>query len=348
MKALAFSSKSSSVTLCSAGTIRIQLSVEQKGALRAKSAENMAIDCGSSRAMLHRKEGIPVVEVRDNTMQERVRANQVLALRYDKLAFDFLGLIDRARLDEPIYRAQLETMSFFSAQTQQKMRENIPLESGRRRPGKCDVLTTYCNLRNQQLIDFLNAALDDILSVLPHGTDCYRIPSEHYHVSLVMIQDFRPTDMADPEMHKSLLSAEAVDALLRTLEQKAQEAQWPALQLSLYGMRIAADGAILALFMDNGHTVKLREGIGAAVMGFLQPQYLQYKKPFIHTTLARIPKQVTLETLLELFEKQRQYFYLLDKNITEDVRAFHLAREVRWMHSEVKILKKFPLYGSQE
>ena len=56
--------------------------------------------------------------------------------------------------------------------------------------------------------------------------------------------------------------------------------------LSLYGIRISpADGAVMAVLIDQGETATLRSLLNQAVRPFIRPQQLKYPKPFIHVTL---------------------------------------------------------------
>lgn len=266
-----------------------------------------------------------------------------LELKYDSLALDFFQLVDRKKLSNINYYSQLKEKTFFSLSKQEEMNVNIPLKNEKRIPEQCDVLTTFMSLNDEKTIDYINNITDDILTSFPSGIDYYRSPKEDFHISLVMLHDLRPIDMTNKVLQNSKISREELNKITYILDKEESLRNFKKIELTLYGFRIVSDGSIIALFIDNGETLGLREKIGNSISSYLQPQHLNYKKPFIHITVARFFEQITYETLLKVYKKQRQYFYLADKNIRTFISKFHLAHESEWMHSKINIIKSYNL-----
>jgi len=266
-----------------------------------------------------------------------------LACKYDRLASEFLGIIDSNCLESPEYLMQLQDCRFLSREKQLEMKENLPLVLEQRTPAECDVLSAYVELNDQEIVSCLADITNDILAVLPEGIEYYAVPAGHYHISVVMLQDLRPVDMANTTLLQHRLSNQGVEEIAEILQKKLLALQCSPYCLSLYGIRIASDGAIIAVFTDDGRTFELRRELESSVQSHVRPEYRKYKKTLIHTTLARILDQVDLQTLLALFEKQRQYFCIPDGRMKQIVSEICLGRETRWMHSEVRVLKRLPL-----
>ena len=270
-------------------------------------------------------------------------SKQNLACKYDALAHQFLSLIDSNCLESPEYLEQLQSCRFLDAEKQLEMKRNLPLIRSERVPAKCDVLSLYVELKDQEIASHLQVFADDVLSALPKATDSYKVPLNNYHISVMMFQDFRPADMANTALSHQQPSVQKIGRLADDLERKILALQRPPYSLSLYGIRITCDGAVIAVFTDDGQTLELRRQLEPVAQGFAGTESRKYKKTLIHATLARILDQIDIHTLLTLFEKQRHYYQFRDGAIACGVDELCFGKEIRWMHSRVDILKRVPL-----
>ena len=272
-----------------------------------------------------------------------MNSNDLLKLRYDAVTQAFFSLVDTERLDSEDYLAELRGASFLDAAAVEKMQKNVPVVNGQRVPGECDVLSTYFVLSSHSVNHRLDYCLDDVLDAIPPDIDVYRTPHSARHVCLVMLHDLRPTDLDDVQMREAILSDQLIDRISAQLERQRHEDRWPSVQLQLHGLRIGLDGAVIAVFTDDGGTDCLRRSIAAAVSPYVHRNRLKYRKPFIHVTLARILGRLDFDTILRLFDKQRRYLYVGGDTLGERVEAVHLGRETRWMHSDIRVLRSFAL-----
>ena len=237
-----------------------------------------------------------------------------------------------------------ETKASLDEKKLEEMRKNFCKDGPPCVPGECNVLTTYIPVEPQPLVNFLSEVIDPIAELFPGGLPYYLVPPSNYHISLVMIQDFRPVDMGDEAKKTLALTEEEIVDVRHDFDQAMAERTPEKFDLHLYGILFSPiDGAIMAVFIDNGQMLKLRGQIGNSLKEFLREGLRDYKKPFIHITLLRPLAQFPSDLLKELQKKQRKYLPITDRYWTLPIRQIALGRESRWMHSEVEDFQKVTL-----
>ena len=144
-----------------------------------------------------------------------------------------------------------------------------------------------------------------------------------------MVQDFRPVDMGDEDEKALALTEEQIGEVRRIFADTMLEQKPKQYDLRLYGMVFSPiDGAMLAVFVDDGQTLELRTQIGDAVKEYLREDLRKYKKPLIHITLLRPLAQFPLALLRALQDKQRELFPLADKGLVLPVRRIAPGQRV--------------------
>ena len=255
-----------------------------------------------------------------------------LKFLYDKMAHEFL---ERTR-----------NQDFPRPEAIVAMKDNIPVVNGRRTPDECDVLTTYIPLTTSGIQEVLTQYVKEVKKIFHSNVDYYRTLPEAFHISLVMLHDVRPVDMDNAALRQAVLSDQRIAKAKAQIALAIDNSDISSYKIRLYGIRFSAsDGAMMAMFIDNGETRQLRRIIGEAVNEHLNRSLLQYDKPFIHITLLRPLSAIPDDTLRALRRKQRELLLLTDANITVQVNSIVLGRERRWMHEEVNVIERFDLPG---
>ncbi len=259
---------------------------------------------------------------------------------YDQMAIDFLNRNTTFSTNkEREFQIDLTDHKEYFAEKEDKnkiedMKINIPLKNKIRHPGQCDVLTTYFEINDKRINRISKKIENKMNHVLPSNFDIYFPEYSTYHISLVMIHDLRPVDMNNSEMllhRKSEKEIQKINDLLSEVNIKP-------FTINLYGLRIGSDGCGLFTFSDDGNVEKLRSVIGDKISPYLQGEYLKYKKPFIHTTIFRILDQVDGGTYEKIKDIQREYFCVLNSDISLKIKKFEFSRETSWQHTKIQKL----------
>lgn len=249
-----------------------------------------------------------------------------LVRKYHEMADGFLAL-----------GSEEEKKAFLNEEKLESMRENFSREGPPYVPGVCDVLTTYIPVEHQALTDFLFEKAELIIPLLAERLPYYLVPPSTYHISLVMVQDFRPVDMEKADKRALALTEAQAEEVRRIFSETVEARKPERFDLRLYGILFSPiDGAMLAVFVDDGQTLGLRTLLGDAVKPFLVEELREYKKPLIHVTLLRPLSQVSADVLRGLQDKQRRCFPMVDAGLTLPVRKIAIGRERVWMHAEVE------------
>lgn len=258
--------------------------------------------------------------------------NSELESLYDRMACEFLQ-----------HGWDGQTMPPPDGTTVAAMRENIPKDEGGRTPGKCDVLTTYIPIDNEDMCKELYKIRYEVKKVLGDEFDCYEPPEKDFHISLVMLHDVRPVDWNNERVKSARIDDDKFEEIKCCIENALVESDVRSYSLNLYGIRFSArDGAVMGVFLDNGETRHLRNAIGKAVSQYVNRELLKYDKPFIHVTLLRPMDVFSAETVAKLRRKQREYFCFANGKEMQ-VDSIVLGKETQWMHANVTEIGKFPL-----
>lgn len=201
--------------------------------------------------------------------------------------------------------------------------------------GVCDVWLLFIRLDDKNLKDYLyNSAKDILKELVNNNIKIYWTPRETYHISMALFQDFRPCDMKDKKLLDTKLS---IDQIKKITEQiKPIIKNTPGFKLKLYGLSMGRGGSLTALFIDGGQYLKLQQEIGDKLNSINYMPERKYKKDTVHITLARILEPLNEELFLNIKEKIKNHYNLLDLNLYIDINKIFLAHEIQWMHEKLE------------
>ncbi|MBI4432237.1 MAG: hypothetical protein HY592_01990 [Candidatus Omnitrophica bacterium] len=244
---------------------------------------------------------------------------------YDKMYDDFEGLKPREGASGPF---------IFDPQKQAAMRRNFEKdENGFWVPREADVHSLYIEINNEDLVHQLRSVADEIEKVLPEGTNYYKVPSDAYHANIYTASDLRPVDLEEnaPSWTQDELRG-FYDLLPGIFEDQEPYA------IRLVGIRFGLDGAVIAVFEDDGQTAAIRQAIEEVKNSdpALQNKITKYPKNLIHVTLFRILDDISEDTLNQLKALNSRYqneANIQNQNLGQDVRVL-IGHETRWMHTK--------------
>jgi hypothetical protein len=202
-------------------------------------------------------------------------------------------------------------------------------------PGVCDVLPLYVDLKDKKLKDYLyNSAKEILKELTDNNIKIFWTRKETYHISMSLMQDLRPCDMADKKLLDTRLSADQIKEATKQIEIIVENN--PNLKLELYGLSIGRGGSLTALFIDNGQYLELQKKIDDKLNSFSYIPQRKYKKDMVHMTLARILEPVSEKLFFNIKKKIKNYYNLLDDKQYLEVNEIIFAHEIQWMHEKIE------------
>jgi len=212
---------------------------------------------------------------------------------------------------------------------------NLKITNNNIVPGACDVLPLYVDLKDEKLKDYLyNSAREILKELTDNNIKIFWTPKETYHISMSLLQDLRPCDMADEKLLDSRLSVDQIKETTKQIKTIVEDT--PSFKLRLYGLSIGRGGSLTALFIDNGQYLELQQKIDNKLNSISFIPVRKYKKDMVHMTLARILEPVSEESFLNIKEKIKSYYNLLDSAQYLEVNGIILAHEIQWMHEKIE------------
>lgn len=234
-----------------------------------------------------------------------------------------------------------KTRTWLKKEAIKDMRKNFVKKGSSYEPRKCNVLTAYVPVGNQQIAKYLSDTAQEAVAILHREKVPYfEVPRTKYHMSLVMIQDIRPADMDK----KTPFEEREVKDLTCRFTEIMEEVETKKYDLTLYGIFFSPkDGALVAAFEDACQTCRLRAEMAGGLQEFRKDQELKYPKNLLLITLLRPLAQPPRRVLRALRDKQRKLFPLKGKKLTLPVHKVVLGKETVWMHGAVKELERVTL-----
>jgi phosphoenolpyruvate-protein kinase (PTS system EI component)/phosphotransferase system HPr-like phosphotransfer protein len=214
-------------------------------------------------------------------------------------------------------------------------------------------------LPQSSAVKMLNQLRDDILKILPKDVEAYKVEDTAYHVTILIMQEMMgfaggTSEVTSREREKltaifkqaampttgepiEIVSKKDLEDILDGFKKIASVQ--PSFKLRLEGLRIGADGGVIAVWKDSGEIRHMRGEFNKKVLlkhgGTRRLVKGDDKDRFtIHTTLLRLVTDVDPKTLAALKHVAEKYKDISSKNITIDVNQISVCHENQWLHAQ--------------
>ncbi|MFH1790508.1 MAG: hypothetical protein ABH885_00785 [Candidatus Omnitrophota bacterium] len=173
----------------------------------------------------------------------------------------------------------------------------------------------------REVLEKLEALRDEVDDILPSGVKRYKVNDLGLHITVSMIEDVihgygRAGGLSPVELRWLF------DALAGIVRSKH------GFKIRLEGLRIGADGGVIAVWKDSGQLREIREEFYSHARILLGEKRALPIKPreIIHTTLIRILTDVDSLAIERLKDKMAEYRDLSGEGIVVSVNKFDIVR----------------------